>query len=79
MKRTTLTLRPAPAQMKPEPPPVLSDPVKIALAQSIGFRFISRKGRYMLQTRMVLFAPDVPGLEQEHTWVDIPLVPEVYG
>ena len=77
--RRTLTLKPAPANLKPEPAPILSDPVKIALAQSIGFRFISRKGRYMLQTRMVMFAPDVPGLEKEQTWVDIPLVPEVYG
>lgn len=78
MKRT-LTLKPSPAKLKPEPMPVVSDPVKIALSRSLGWRFISRKGRYLLQARMVLFAPDVPGLEREHTWVDIPLVPEVYG
>lgn len=77
--RRTLTLRPAPAQLKPEPAPIVSDPVKIALAQMLGYRFICRKSRYILQARMVLFAPDVPLGEQEHTWVDIPLVPEVYG
>jgi hypothetical protein len=72
----TLTLKPRAAKLG-EPPPTPADPAKIGLAQSLGLRFISRRGRYILQTRMVLF--EAPDVVRDSTWVDIPLVPEVYG
>lgn len=95
MKRT-LTLRPDPARVAPKAaPPVPADPVKIALAQALGLRFVCRQGRYILQSKhpvMVLYEPPTLGTENgpleagayplsraEMTWVDIPLVPEVYG
>lgn len=59
LKRETLTLK--------KPP----DPAKAALSERIGRRFIDRKGRYILQERLIE--------NGESTWVDIPLVPEVYG
>lgn len=49
------------------------DPVKIALSLQIGMRYVDRKGRYTQQVQLFLEA------KQEHTWVDIPLVPETYG
>jgi hypothetical protein len=49
------------------------DPAKIAQSIEVGFRFVDRKGRYILQAHIRYEAKD------EHTWVDIPLVPEVYG
>lgn len=61
MERKTLSLK------KPV------DPEKIARSIQVGFRFVDRKGRYILQTH-VLFSD-----QQEHTWVDIPLCPETYG
>lgn len=50
------------------------DPSKVSLAERMLLRFVERKGnRYILQGR-------VPCPEKaEETWVDIPLVPEVYG
>lgn len=72
MKRT-LTLRPAPATVKP-PPPVPADPYKIALSVAIGLRYVSRGGRYTQQVYIAL-----PSASNERTWVDVPLVPEVYG
>lgn len=69
------------------------DPAKVAQSLEIGFRFIDRKGRYILQKletvryeRKVEIRSfngvDVSRVSQvalETTWVDIPLVPEVYG
>jgi hypothetical protein len=63
MKREVLTLR--------KPP----DPQKIALSLEIGFRFVDRKGRYILQRAKMVSYDSHDG----HTWVDIPLVPETYG
>ena len=61
MERKTLTLR--------KPP----DPEKIALSLKVGFRFVDRKGRYIMQAHVRYEE------KNEHTWIDIPLVPEVYG
>lgn len=63
MERKTLTLRKS----------VPADPQKIARSIEIGFRFIDRKGRYIMQAH-VFFQE-----KSEHTWIDIPLVPETYG
>jgi hypothetical protein len=76
MNRSKLTLRPKPAQLgqlKHTQPP--ADPVKIALSLLIGTRYVSREGRYTQQVRIEV----VPGRSNELTWVDVPLVPEVYG
>jgi hypothetical protein len=54
------------------------DPAKIAQSLQMGFRFVERKGnRYILQAR-VLVGYDQPMSPAEHTWIDIPLVPETY-
>ncbi len=45
------------------------DPAKIALSQRLGFRFVDRKGRYLLQAQLSGEFPPV--------WVDVPLVPEL--
>lgn len=75
MKRETLTLK------KPV------DPAKIARSLEIGFRFVDRKGRYMLQKHVVTYGERMVSqggltLVQrsvvDSTWVDIPLVPETY-
>lgn len=71
MKRT-LTLRPSPARMTQLQKPVPPDPTKIALSVSIGLRYVSREGRY---TQQVLIQTEA----LDRTWVDVPLVPEVYG
>lgn len=50
------------------------DPAKLALSLQIGFRFVERKGnRYILQAHVRIEE------KQEHSWIDIPLVPETYG
>lgn len=67
-ERKTLTLRPVP----------YVDATKIQRTEEIGFRFIERKKRYILQTRIVIYPAPTVGTP-EHTWVDIPLVPEVYA
>ena len=88
----TLTLRPKPAKMRPHTLPP-ADPAKISLSQSLGWRFIDRKGRYILQARAeqtVTYEPPAllndgtivsghPLTRLETTWIDVPLVPEVYG
>lgn len=67
-ERKTLTLRPV---------PFVSEE-KIKRTEEMGLRFIDRKGRYILQTRTVVYpAPSVG--TPDYTWVDIPLVPEVYA
>lgn len=71
MSRTKLTLRPPPAKLRSFTPPP-ADPQKIALSQLIGLRYISRQGRYTQQVY-------IEATSGEHTWVDVPLVPEVYG
>lgn len=48
----------------------------IDLSQQIGWRFIDRKGRYILQAQLVEIAGDDDG---PTTWVDVPLCPETYG
>ena len=63
MAKPTLTLR------KPV------DPVKIALSLQMGLRFVDRKGRYTAQALVTLDCGD----RSDHTWVDVPLVPETYG
>jgi hypothetical protein len=73
--KRTLTLRPAPARMAQVHKPVPPDPAKIALSQLIGLRYVSREGRYTQQVRIEM----APGVSNELTWVDVPLVPEVYG
>lgn len=72
MERKTLTLK--------KPP----DPAKIAQSLEIGFRFIDRKGRYILQKNVVYERPIIDCsahyvTQKETTWIDIPLVPELYG
>lgn len=75
MALKTLTLR--------KPP----DPQKIAQSIEVGMRFVDRKGRYILQTRLVTYGPRgiVNGVTYyekvvvDATWVDVPLVPETYG
>jgi hypothetical protein len=83
--KRTLTLRPAPARIKPRKP-TPADPEKIARAGALGFRFVDREGRYILQARTVIYPESRSPIDQmpllgrpEQTWVDIPLVPEVYG
>jgi hypothetical protein len=50
------------------------DPAEaIALSLQIGKRYVDRKGRYIQQVYVRLEE------STDHTWVDIPLVPEVYG
>lgn len=66
--RKTLTLRPVP----------YVDAAKIRRTEEIGFRFIERQKRYILQTRIVVYPAPTVGMP-DHTWVDIPLVPEVYA
>lgn len=66
MPRDTLTLR--------KPP----DPAKVAQSEHFGFRFVDRKGRYILQ-HLVYVGYDKPSSPPEYTWIDIPLVPETYG
>lgn len=77
MERKTLTLRKS----------VPADPQKIARSLEIGFRFIDRKGRYILQRHIVMYdtrtkagaATEVERVAVDSTWIDIPLVPETYG
>lgn len=62
--RKTLTLRPIP----------IANPKKVELSMHLGLRFVPRKDdRYILQARVRFDETD------DHTWVDIPLVPEVYA
>lgn len=74
-KRETLTLK--------KPP----DPAKIALSLQIGFRFVDRKGRYILQKHLVTYVDRLclrdgstafERVSVDSTWIDIPLVPETY-
>lgn len=54
----------------------------------MGFRFIDRDGRYLLQKLMVTYMTDyekefhhhscVTRVELSRTWVAVPLVPETY-
>lgn len=76
MQRKKLTLRPPPAKIQPHTLPP-DDPVKVALSQTLGFRYIDRNRRYLLQARMVMFPQPIAG-DPDYTWVDVPLVPEVY-
>jgi hypothetical protein len=89
VERKKLTLRPPPAKLQRHTPPP-ADPVKIGLSDTLGWRFISRKGRYILQARMVRYeqgyGPSPDGTHTipttviaDTTWVDVPLVPEAYG
>jgi hypothetical protein len=77
MNRKTLTLRPTPIRLtKPKPqPPTPADPQRIALSNALGIRYICRDGRYIQQVTVLMPVADSPA---ERTWVDIPLVPEVY-
>lgn len=74
MSRKTLTLRPAPARFPKPQAPTPPDPHKIALSLALGLRYVCREGRYTQQ----VYIPMTVGAN-ERTWVDIPLVPEVYG
>jgi hypothetical protein len=65
LNKPKLTLR------KPTP----ADPIKIALSLQMGFRYVDRNGRYIAQALVTIVDADHP----DHTWVDVPLVPETYG
>lgn len=74
--RKTLTLRPVP----------YVDAAKVRKTEELGFRFVDRRGRYILQAHTVFYREVKLGEASgssvtvpEHTWVDIPLVPEVYA
>jgi S1-C subfamily serine protease len=77
--RKTLTLRPVP----------FVSPEKIKRTEELGLRFVDRKGRYLLQKLHVVRYEARRGVHDgvtyvedvvaESTWVDIPLVPEVYA
>lgn len=54
------------------------DPVKIALSLHLGYRYIDRKGRYILQAR-VNVCYDQIAQPHDYTWMDVPLCPETYG
>jgi hypothetical protein len=69
-ERKTLTLRPVP----------YVDEKKLERAKEIGFRFIDRRGRYILQAYTVCYREREGSIPvPDHTWVDIPLLPEVYA
>jgi hypothetical protein len=72
VERRTITLkRPDPAT-KPK-----VDPLKAALSEQLGMRFIDRGGRYIFQRLMVAYSSDGVA-EVSRTWRDVPLVPEAY-
>jgi hypothetical protein len=62
------------------------DPAKVSLSESLGWRFIERDHRYILQKLYVTYMKqDLCGdgifentAELSRTWVDVPLVPETY-
>lgn len=61
---------------------------KIAQSLQLGFRFVDRKGRYILQKQVVVYGERL-GSEMgctvvqtviiDSTWIDVPLCPEMYG
>jgi len=51
------------------------DPIKVALSNQLGIRYVDRKGRYIAQAIVAICNAD----QAETTWVDVPLVPETYG
>lgn len=78
-KKLTLTKRPDPATQ----PRV--DPAKVALSEALGIRFICRDHRYIMQRLIVTYETAFPisggkgvTTERSRTWIDVPLVPEVY-
>lgn len=78
MARTLSLKRPDPATR----PKV--DPAKVALSEQLGYRFVDRGGRYIMQRLLVTYELPtdfevVPKQsERSRTWVDVPLVPEAY-
>lgn len=88
MNRPKLTLKP---RVDPATRPKV-DPAKVALSEQLGWRFVDKGGRYIMQKLVVSYevAFDVvkDGAygnrvenrqeERSRTWVDVPLVPEAY-
>lgn len=78
MERRRLTLKP---KVDPATKPKV-DPTKVALSEKLGFRFVDRGGRYIMQKLYVTYWQLPPnqhqGTEDSRTWVDVPLVPETY-
>lgn len=88
--RPKLTLKP---RVDPATKPKL-DPAKVSLSEELKARYVDRGGRYIFQLLVVTYATPVEMLEKFHmsasyyppeaipeisrTWVDVPLVPEVY-
>lgn len=83
--KLTLKKRPDPST-KPK-----VDPTKVLVANSIGIRFIERDHRYICQKLVVSYNTEASVYfdercqlsrtyyaELSRTWVDVPLVPEVY-
>ena len=71
--RKTLSLHPKPS---PASQPKV-DPAKASLAEALGMRFICRDHRYIFQRLIVSYEYESKQ-ERSRTWVDVPLVPEVY-
>jgi hypothetical protein len=71
--RPKLTLNP---RVDPATRPKV-DPEKTALSDRLGWRFVDRGGRYISQRLLVSYTNDGCA-ELSRTWVDVPLVPEVY-
>lgn len=66
--------------LKKPPPPVPADPEKIAASLALGQRYVQRDGRYIQQMRVqTVGAIEYGAHTLDHTWIDIPLVPETYG
>ena len=71
--RPRLTLKP---RVDPATKPKL-DPAKAALSEMLRARYVDRGGRYIFQLMVVSYTTDNEA-ELSRTWVDVPLVPEVY-
>lgn len=73
--RQKLTLK---KRVDPSTRPVV-DPMKVALSERMGWRYVDRGGRYIQQHLVVTyeFVCD-QNREVSRTWMDVPLVPEVY-
>ncbi len=76
--------------LHPKPSPASApkvDPEKAAMAEALGLRFITRDYRHICQKLIITYETvfdiregKTVGRTQEvsRTWMDIPLVPEVY-
>ncbi len=71
--RQRLTLKP---RVDPATKPKV-DPLKVSLSEELKARYVDRGGRYIFQLLVVSYTTDNVD-ELSRTWVDVPLVPEVY-